>query len=1225
MNQMSKLCALNTLGAIYERLGRTVGTSYEDTIQILFKYMKSADSQVRIEIVQTFEKVLLGLGTASVSIHKDIFKQLKPLLQDRNMSVRSASVKSLCEMIKHSTFLYLPPQTVSNSSTSNPNSIVSHELDASVQLGLKALDNSNFDVRVSVSVYLAQLIYYSISHSQRQQMQLQHQQQLVNASVSQAPGSNEKGESQKRQQSLQQQQNQNAQGVMQERIKNTLNLLSNGFNKSNQSSLSGSFNLVRGTISSSGVSTSTSSNSVSSSNNTIEVSPGQNEGSSNPQHVSTSPVASQTSTSSQISRETRIGVTYAYVELANLLGPEWLEKNLKLYLSHVLNLVNNTRAVQTHLDAVYSRKCVQFILRSIIGGMLNENVQLQAAYELINVIEKCLSSADQAQACTTQQHVLICAIYELSCILKTLNTSASILVNEDSSSVKLTDKLFKALLYPNLGVKCVAAWCLRMLTCSLPSLMTNLLENCMDKLSLIRNPSDALTGYGYACAALLGAVNECPLGVPSLKPKLAFNIGEELLRSASQSSNLSLALQKTSIGWLLIGAFMTIGSSLVRKHLPRLKKLWTLTMPSSIEQIESEKKRGDLFTWQLSLESRSGALASIHSFLINCADLVSNQTDEGYDHTIGALMNPIEAAIMLLAQLPSIIKLNNSTVNLKAQAAMFRLKLYQTLISLPTPQLYEANFAVILSELVAEFTLADQSTSSLVTSTLRSVCHSNDSILFANCWLQDSDYKQIEDQLQPHSASGCEALEHDVTYLYQKTAQTTPNSILNVTTIKSLTTSSFFSSLSSMYATSSNLTTCQSALPLGVAVIDASIQLFGLMYPKCPNKHRLQMILHFNDLVLKQPISRSNQSNKQALQINIFTSVLGALKSLAEAKSELGDEAIRKATLKLVMETLCHSNPVLRCAAGEALGRMAQVVAESHFVIEVGQFCFEKLRNSQDVTSRTGYALGLGCLHRYVGSMGAGQQMTSSVSILFAMAQNPSSSIVQVWAIHALYLIIDSGGSMFRNYIEPCVEFIVQSVLSIPYTNRDVFVGLGKLLSSLITFMGPELQMDSVSIGDVRVACLTTCTVMQKHTDSMIRSQAVQCLQEMHLFAPKHVNLGSLVPYLINSIVSKEFLLRKVSVSCMRQLCQKDALEVCRLARKYVEEMRPNGLLCLISERGLEFLVFKMLDIETNPVLIRDLHDILYSLLCTSLNEVTLKDWLFLCKDIAISAEGIYF
>lgn len=498
-------------------------------------------------------------------------------------------------------------------------------------------------------------------------------------------------------------------------------------------------------------------------------------------------------------------------------------------------------------------------------------------------------------------------------------------------------------MYPNAGVKCVAAWCLRSLATSLPALMTPLLDNCLDRLSMIRNPSDALVGYGYAAAALLGAVHACPLGIPHLKPKLAFSIGEELLRTASQSNNISLALQKTSIGWLLLGAFMTMGSTIVKKHLPRMKKLWSLTMPSSLDQIESEKKRGDLFTWQLSLESRAGALASIHSYLIN-----SNE-----DSAENSILTPIEGAILLLSQLPNIIKLNNNSVALKVQVAMFRAKLYQTLIALSSPQLYESNFAVILRELVAEFTLADQQSSSLVTSTLRSVCHSNDSILFANCWLQDSDFKAIEDQLQPHSASGCEALEHDVTYLYQKNTILPPTTsaaaLSNSATTNSILSSSGYCSshLSPAYSSAilsaqAYSTVCLSALPLGVAVIDASIQLYGIMYPKVPNKHRLQILLHFSECIQKQATSKANALSKQALQINIFTAVLGSLKSLAEAKVELGDDAIRKATLKLVLETLCHSNPILRCAAGEALGRMTQVIAESHFVVELGQFCFEK-------------------------------------------------------------------------------------------------------------------------------------------------------------------------------------------------------------------------------------------------------------------------------------------
>lgn len=166
-----------------------------------------------------------------------------------------------------------------------------------------------------------------------------------------------------------------------EKTRSILGLLANGFSKLNSSS---SFNYVRGAASSLAASAGVNSSPISTGNhNSIDdsaLSAKSPSATDLQQHrrSGSNPTASPSTSGSVVNREVRIGVTYAYVELANLLGPEWLEKNLKLYLLHVLNLVNNTKAVSTHLDAVYSRKCVQFILRSIIGGMLNEKVRIKS-------------------------------------------------------------------------------------------------------------------------------------------------------------------------------------------------------------------------------------------------------------------------------------------------------------------------------------------------------------------------------------------------------------------------------------------------------------------------------------------------------------------------------------------------------------------------------------------------------------------------------------------------------------------------------------------------------------------------------------------------------------------------------------------------------------------------------------------------------------------------------
>lgn len=49
--------AICCMGAMYEKLGRMMGRSYEETVHILIKCLRSAESQTRIEIMITLEKV----------------------------------------------------------------------------------------------------------------------------------------------------------------------------------------------------------------------------------------------------------------------------------------------------------------------------------------------------------------------------------------------------------------------------------------------------------------------------------------------------------------------------------------------------------------------------------------------------------------------------------------------------------------------------------------------------------------------------------------------------------------------------------------------------------------------------------------------------------------------------------------------------------------------------------------------------------------------------------------------------------------------------------------------------------------------------------------------------------------------------------------------------------------------------------------------------------------
>jgi len=79
------------MGALYERLGRLVGRSYEETVQLLLKTLKNGDSPMRFEIMFTLERIVNGLGSAGNNIHREIFKVAKTHLCDRAMPVRSAA------------------------------------------------------------------------------------------------------------------------------------------------------------------------------------------------------------------------------------------------------------------------------------------------------------------------------------------------------------------------------------------------------------------------------------------------------------------------------------------------------------------------------------------------------------------------------------------------------------------------------------------------------------------------------------------------------------------------------------------------------------------------------------------------------------------------------------------------------------------------------------------------------------------------------------------------------------------------------------------------------------------------------------------------------------------------------------------------------------------------------------------------------------------------------
>lgn len=530
---------------MYEKLGRLMGRSYEETVQILVKSLRNAESQIRIEIMKTLEKVCSGMGSAISNVHKDIFKATKYCLTDRNMSVRVASANCIIEMINHASFLYTT------------------ELESLASLCFRAFDGSNYEVRCAVAKLLGTLLAFTQQcELTKKQMNTSQKGQLKSVSLEEALG-----------------------------------ILMSGFLRGGASFLKGTGEIIKG--------------------------------------------------SSGVNREVRVGVTHSYVMFVQFMGSVWFEKNLNTFLVHILELVANPKAASSHVDAVYSRKCINFILKSVTGKMLGEKAQTSACKEIVQIISKKMRSIDFSpenakdsnQETLFSQHLLVCALQELGSLTMSLGTSIQNLINDNS--LNFIDTIYSVLIHPSCAARLAAAWCLRSICVACPNQITPLIDKLIEVIEKQKSSPEAISGYSSALAAVLGSVRYSPLGIPHTKGKIIFNTAEELLRSASQNSRMSL--HRTQAGWLLIGAIMTLGSSVVKGLLPRLLLLWRNSFPKSTKDLESEKARGDSFTWQVTLDGRAGALSVMYSFLQNCNDLVT-------EDIIKKIFSPIESALAMLVK-----------------------------------------------------------------------------------------------------------------------------------------------------------------------------------------------------------------------------------------------------------------------------------------------------------------------------------------------------------------------------------------------------------------------------------------------------------------------------------------------------------------------------------------------------------------------------------------------
>uniref|UniRef100_A0A7N6C451 HEAT repeat-containing protein 5A n=1 Tax=Anabas testudineus TaxID=64144 RepID=A0A7N6C451_ANATE len=880
-----------------------------------------------------------------------------------------------------------------------------------------------------------------------------------------------------------------------------------------------------------------------------------------------------------VSKDVRIGVTQAYVVFVSTLGGSWLEVNFPAFLSLLMELASHCRATQTPGDAVVTRRCVSFILRSTLGSLLGEKAQTNAAKQL------CFAVASQKQAIaladgnvenrvssadiSASQHILTCCLLELGELVQGLGSTAAPLLTD--SSTAFLDTIIAVLLHPAPSAQLAASWCLRCIAMAMPSHCSLLLDRCAERLVALKSSPEAVAGYGAAVTALVAAVQHCSLGIPHTKGQEVLDLAEDLLRSASQNSRISL--QRTQAGWLLISALITLGPAVVEHHLSRLVLLWRCVFPASLREQESELRRGDYFTWQVTLEGRAGALSAMKNLLLHCRELFT-------DDITSRLLTPLACAVALLTKLPSLIRSYSSSV--RGWSIVYRLKVYELLALLP-PHTYQESFGLVMNQLVSDLSAQDnlnQPCSELTL--LPPLCHCDDLPLVGPA-LHDTDHRYIEEQLHGSSVGGG-SLDNNPFSLCVRSGEV------------------------------------PAPLPPPVALTSAAVHLFGAVFPHIISAQRVKILQQFAEMV--------NQLKGQRQQ-TVQTHVCAALCSLLKVtRGSLGPEDIRSPALSLLSGALESVSPLLRCMAAEGLARLVQVVGDPGFTVSVSLLCFDRLKTARDAASRSGYALALGALYRYSGGMGSPQHLSTCLGVLFTLSQDSTSPEVQTWSLHSLSLVVDLSSGLYRAHGEPSFALVLRLLLSAPPTHPEVHYSLGRCLHALITCLGPDLQSEGAAVSSLRSSCLVGCGVMQASPDCLVQARAISCLQQLHMFSPPHVNLANLVPALCEILMDYSMLahlcssylcLRRAVVACLRQLVQREALEVSEHAVTLVKELprRDNTQLDVtIKEVGLEGALFTLLDRESDSGLRKDIQETLVHMMMSSATSGKLGHWLKLCKNV---------
>ena len=869
------------------------------------------------------------------------------------------------------------------------------------------------------------------------------------------------------------------------------------------------------------------------------------------------------------SNKGRAGIAVAYIKVLRALGESVVEQHYAEIARHFFIDVLSHPAFMygNKYRILISRRMVHVILSKVVGRMIGETAQLNAAKFLLNDIIKDYPQAVRERPQPGKQ-VLIGALSALTALITDLDAAVG------SIADTAREGLLQVLQHPSFTVQIYAARALRMFVLTCPQQMLPTVTICMNSVSreLTQLTSTTTTekksprrclGYAHGLAAALSTSSSHPLyGSVDVYARV-LQQATGLLKSAG-SSDLRISACQVQVAYIMLGGLMSLGPNFVKIHLSQLMMLWK----NALASIGGQRSMLEL---SYLAHVRECALGSIKAFLTYNQRLLTTDVSR-------RLSGMLENAVSFLSGLPE-RKISDEpgnrlspTLQLQDYEAMVRRRVFQCFSQLltlsPIGTLEATAHSTMLPLAVASLSDAEFYAPSSLSTAIAASAASFESIwdvgdnygfgvsgLVRGLDVRDPVTGKVEQHWSTRSGheEECDRIvlspvgggwEYDGTCCYIQANDIMTSARLGDQDYEDLPNSA------------------------NSECVNAAIAALGLCLPLQAPKVQESTLEQIASNVSAAALQK-DPARKAAIMVNVALALLTACKvangEIGSAKGELRHQATEKGVQALLHLCLKDADESVRQMAAAAIGRLCASAGNAFTASEV-TYLMETVVNNREPHLRASCALALASIHSELGGMAAGFHMKSIVGILMSLAAD-THPLVHVWALDALAQVADSAGLNFSSFVMSAIGMLSQlyvgeshnvETASLGSSNMSmglpVTAAIARGVDAMVNVLGPDLQ-DMEKSREMIMGLVRLFSREELDGSTGILLESLRCLEHLSLYAPIHLDFGEYVHRLQRDMASANYDLSNAALHGLFTLMRRDATAVVEAAQDGLEEM----------------------------------------------------------------------